>query len=41
MRREDDAQHFDGPVRRWAGDSPADKLGPQGAALILETAVHF
>jgi HlyD family secretion protein len=36
MRREDDAQHFDGPVRRWSGDSPADRLGPQGAALILE-----
>jgi HlyD family secretion protein len=36
MRRGEDAQHFDGPVRRWAGDSPADRLGPQGAALILE-----
>jgi membrane fusion protein, type I secretion system len=36
MRRGDDAQHFDGPVRRWAGDSPGDGLGPQGAALILE-----
>jgi HlyD family secretion protein len=36
MRRGQDAQHFDGPGRRWAGDSPADRLGPQGAALILE-----
>jgi HlyD family secretion protein len=36
MRRGEDAQRFDGPVRRWAGDSPADRLGPQGAALILE-----
>jgi HlyD family secretion protein len=36
MRRGDDAQHFDGPARRWAGDSPADRMGPQGAALILE-----
>jgi HlyD family secretion protein len=36
MRRREDAQHFDGPVRRWAGDSPGDRLGPQGAALILE-----
>ena len=36
MRRGEDAQHFDGPVRRWAGDSPGDRLGPQGAALILE-----
>jgi membrane fusion protein, type I secretion system len=35
-RRGEDAQHFDGPVRRWAGDSPGDRLGPQGAALILE-----
>jgi HlyD family secretion protein len=36
MRHGEDAQHFDGPVRRWAGDSPGDRLGPQGAALILE-----
>ena len=36
MRREEDSQHFDGPVRRWTGDSPVDSLGPQGAALILE-----
>src|SRR5437868_4305954 len=35
MRRGEDAQHFDGPVRRWAGDSPGDSLGPQGAALSL------
>jgi HlyD family secretion protein len=36
MRRGEDAQQFDGPARRWAGDSPSDRLGPQGAALILE-----
>src|SRR5437588_9928118 len=36
MRRGEDGPHFDGPVRRWAGDSPGDRLGPQGAALILE-----
>jgi HlyD family secretion protein len=36
MRGGEDAQHFDGPVQRWAGDCPGDRLGPQGAALILE-----
>ena len=36
MRRDEDSQHFEGPVRRWAGNCPGDGLGPQGAALILE-----
>jgi HlyD family secretion protein len=36
MRRGQEAPDFDEPVRRWAGDSPADRLGPQGDALILE-----
>jgi membrane fusion protein, type I secretion system len=36
MKRGEDAQHLDGPVRRWAGSCPGDRLEPQGAALILE-----
>jgi HlyD family secretion protein len=36
MGRGEDAEHLDGPALRWAGDSPSDRLGPQGAALILE-----
>jgi HlyD family secretion protein len=36
MRHGQEASDFDGPARRWAGDSPADRLGPQGDALILE-----
>jgi len=36
MRPGDRAQFDDGPVRRSAGESRRDALGPQGAALILE-----
>ncbi len=36
MRPGDRAQYDDGPVRRSAGESRRDALGPQGAALILE-----
>ena len=36
MQYSQDHRHLDGSDRNWSGEPEADRVGPQGEALILE-----